>query len=113
MSDEIQFTLDEVDKIPSRRYRKGSKYDAVLDQFIESKTKLVKVEIPGKEANYIRTQIAKRLVAREDIKNIKTSVINDVCYLEIVDTLPLVDTSQNEDKPTRKKRARSSPESEP
>ena len=77
----IPFRLAPVKKKPSRKYRKGSKYDPVLDEFIKQPNKLVKVDIPGKDANYIRTQLKKRIDARE-LKSITIAVVNDVCYLE-------------------------------
>ena len=80
MSD-ISFELKPVDEKPSRRYRKGSKYDPILDAFLEGKARLVEVSLAGKEANYLRTQINKRIDARR-ITNVKVSVVNNVCYLE-------------------------------
>jgi len=34
--------------MPKRRYRKGSKYDPILDAFLEGKNNLVTVEVPGR-----------------------------------------------------------------
>jgi hypothetical protein len=76
------FNLVEVEKKPSRKYRKGSKYDPILDQFIKSKSTLVKVDVSGKEANYVRTQLKKRIDARNMGKQIEISVVNNVAYLE-------------------------------
>jgi len=76
----VSFDLSPVEKKPSRRYRKGSKYDPVIDKFLEDKDKLVTVEVAGKEANYIRTQLKKRVDAR-DLK-IDVSVVNNKVYLE-------------------------------
>jgi len=80
MSD-ISFVLKPVDEKPSRKYRKGSKYDPVLDAFIEGTDNLVAVNVSGKDANYLRTQLNKRIEARR-IVNVKVSVVNNVCYLE-------------------------------
>ena len=77
------FTFSPVDKKPTRKYRKGSKYDPVLDAFKEGKNNLVAVNIPGKDANYIRTQLNKRIEANErKYKGFAISVVNEVCYLE-------------------------------
>ena len=76
----ISFDLLPVEKKPSRRYRKGSKYDPILDKFLEDKHNLVTVEVTGKEANYIRTQLKKRIDAR-DLK-MDVSVVNNKVYLE-------------------------------
>ena len=42
---------------------------------------LVTVSVPGKDANYLRTQLNKRIGARE-LSGVKVSVVNNVCYLE-------------------------------
>ena len=78
---ELRFNLKPVEEKPSRRYRKGSKYDPVLDRFMDRAAKLVEVSMEGKDANYLRTQLNKRIDAR-NIRNVKVSVVNDVCYLE-------------------------------
>ena len=77
---EVSFNLTPVAEKPSRRYRKGSKYDPILDAFMAGTDALVAVEIPGKDANYIRTQLNKRI----DVKNlrVKVSVVNNITYLE-------------------------------
>ena len=77
---EVSFNLTPVAEKPSRRYRKGSKYDPILDAFMAGTDTLVSVEIAGKDANYIRTQLNKRI----DAKNlrVKVSVVNNITYLE-------------------------------
>lgn len=80
---EVKFDLKPVIKKPSRRYRKGSKYDPILDTFLERAAKLVEVSIEDKDANYMRTQLNKRIEAR-GWNNVKVSVINNICYLEKV-----------------------------
>lgn len=77
----VKFKLDPVDEKPSRKYRKGSKYDPILDAFTEGSNNLVKVDVPGKDANYLRTQLNKRIDARK-LSKIKVSVVNNICYLE-------------------------------
>jgi len=77
---EVKFNLNPVDKKPSRRYRKGSKYDPILDAFIEGEEDLVEVNVSGKDANYLRTQLNKRVEARD--LDVKVSVVNNACYLE-------------------------------
>ncbi len=77
------FNFSPVTKKPTRKYRKGSKYDPVLDAFKSGKDNLVEVHINGKDANYIRTQLNKRIDANErKYKGFVISVVNDVCYLE-------------------------------
>ncbi len=80
MSD-ISFNLKPVSEKPSRRYRKGSKYDPVLDAFMSGFENLVAVEVSRKDANYLRTQLNKRIDAR-NLSGVKVSVVNNVCYLE-------------------------------
>ncbi|MDH5415589.1 MAG: hypothetical protein OEW87_15740 [Flavobacteriaceae bacterium] len=78
---EVKFNLTPIEEKPSRRYRKGSKYDPVLDRFMDRAAKLVEVSMEGKDANYIRTQLNKRIEAKR-LEGIKVSVVNNVCYLE-------------------------------
>ena len=80
---EVKFNLKSVSEKPSRRYKKGSKYDPILDAFMEGTEGLATVEVPEKDANYLRTQLTKRIDAR-DLRNVKVSVVNNVCYLEKV-----------------------------
>ena len=77
---EVKFDMKPVEKKPSRRFRKGSKYDVVLDAFMEGTDKLVEVTVEGKDANYLRTQLNKRIEAKG--LKVKTSVVNGVLYLE-------------------------------
>jgi len=78
---EVRFNLTPVEEKPKRQYRKGSKYDPVLDRFMERAAKLVEVSIEGRDANYLRTQLNKRIDAR-NLRDIKVSVVNNICYLE-------------------------------
>lgn len=81
---EMKFSLKPVKKKPSRRYRKGSKYDPIIDAFISSSDELVEVKVEGRDANYLRTQLNKRIEARDLKEKVKTSVVNNVLYLEKV-----------------------------
>ncbi len=78
---EVRFILTPVEEKPSRRYRKGNKYDPILDTFISGLDTLVTVDVAGKDANYLRTQLNKRIEAK-GLEGIKVSVVNNVCYLE-------------------------------
>lgn len=77
---EVKFKLKSVETKPSRRYRKGSKYDPILSAFVEATETLVEVHVEGKDANYLRTQLNKRIEAKK--LGIKTSVVNNILYLE-------------------------------
>ena len=81
MSD-VKFDLKPVSKKPSRKYRKGSKYDPIIDSFMKSEHELVKVEVPEKDANYLRTQLNKRIDARDLQNSVEVSVVNNIAYLE-------------------------------
>jgi hypothetical protein len=74
--------LSPVKEKPGRKYRKGSKYDPVIDKFLEGKDSLVSVEIRGRNSNYIRTQLKKRIDARNLTKKVDVSVVNDKAYME-------------------------------
>ena len=78
----LAYKLVDVEKKPSRKYRKGSKYDPIIDKFCEGDSNLVKVEVSGKEVNYVRTQLKKRIDARELGKQVEVSVVNNITYLE-------------------------------
>jgi hypothetical protein len=74
--------LKPVTKKPSRKYRKGSKYDPILDSFLNGENVLVEVAVSNKDANYLRTQLNKRIEARDLQAKVKVSVVNNVAYLE-------------------------------
>ena len=78
---EVKFDLKPITEMPTRSYRKGSKYDPILDSFMEGEADLVEVSIEGREANYIRTQLNKRIEVRA-LEDVKVSVTNNVVYLE-------------------------------
>ena len=77
----VSFNLHPVTEKPSRKYRKGSKYDPILDAFMGGSNNLVSVNVEGKDVNYLRTQLNKRIEA-QNLAGIKVSVVNNVCYLE-------------------------------
>lgn len=75
----IAFKLVNTNEKPQRTYKKGSKFDSMLDAFIESGQSLVRLETE-KSGNYMRTQLVKRVAVRK--LDILVSVINDNVYLE-------------------------------
>lgn len=79
---EVKFDMTPVKKKPSRRYRKGSKYDPIIDAFLKGENDLVEVSVKGKDANYLRTQLNKRIEARDLADQVKVSVVNNVAYME-------------------------------
>ena len=79
---EIRFDLKPVEEKPYRQYRRArSKYDPILDSFVVGIDNLVAVDVVGKDVNYLRTQLNKRIDAR-GLEGVKVSVVNNVCYLE-------------------------------
>ena len=76
----VIFNLTPVADKPLRRYRKGSKYDPILDAFLEGEVRLVEVSLAGKEANYLRIRLNKRIKDRK--LGVRVSVVNNKCYLE-------------------------------
>lgn len=78
---EFSYSLTPVEEKPPRRYRKGSKYDPIIDEFMAGNEGLVAVDVEGKDPNYVRTQLKKRIEARR-LSGLKVSVVNDVAYLE-------------------------------
>jgi hypothetical protein len=78
---EIHYNLTPVDEKPHRRYRKGSKYDPIIEAFMAGTDDLVTVDVEGKDPNYVRTQLNKRIEA-QGLSGLKVSVVNDVAYLE-------------------------------
>ena len=78
----IRFSLSPVRNKPSRRFRKGSKYDPIIDQFLSSEMTLATLNVPNKDANYIRMQLKKRIDARDLNNSINVSVVSNKTYLE-------------------------------
>jgi len=79
---DIEYELEPVEKKPLRRYRKGSKYDPLIDSFLNGPHNLVKVEAVGKNANYLRLQLKKRIDARDLSNKVEVSVVSNNTYLE-------------------------------
>ncbi len=79
---EVSFKFEDVKEKPHRKYRNGSKYDPIIDKFLDGESKLVKVEVPGKDGNYLRTLLKKRIDARSCGDVVEVSVVNNVVYLE-------------------------------
>ena len=82
MSDKnLEYEFKIVTEKEVRTYNKKSKYDPMLDAFIDSHEKLIETIIKGDvEANYLRLQIDKRIKKRK--LGIIVSVANNKLYLE-------------------------------
>ena len=57
-------------------------YDVVIEAFRKARNKMVAVSIGDEDANYMRTQLNKRIDAQKLSKKIQVSVVNNVLYLE-------------------------------
>ena len=76
----MEFKIEAVTEKPQREYKKGSKYDPILDQFISGDHNMVIVGVKGKDANYMRTQLTKRIEKRG--LSVNASVVNNQVYIE-------------------------------
>ena len=79
---EVKFQLKPVERKPTKKYRKRSKYDPIIDEFLGMDVKIAEVGVEGVEPNYLRTQLNKRIEARYLKDKVKVSVINNVVYME-------------------------------
>ena len=60
-----------------------SKYDPIIDRFLEIEHDIVRVDIDGKKPGYyITTMLKRRIKARELGDRIKSSAVNKRVYLE-------------------------------
>jgi hypothetical protein len=83
MSD-MRFNIQPVEEKPDRKkspYRTGSKYEPIIDTFLKSKHKMVRVDGTGIEANYLSGQL-KKIITVKEIDSVQVSVRNKEVYLE-------------------------------
>jgi antitoxin component of RelBE/YafQ-DinJ toxin-antitoxin module len=80
----VEYVFEDVKAKPERAYKKSSKYDPILNTFIESTVNQVgavkKLAVLGKDANYMRTQL-KKIIDNDNLP-VKASVVNNELYLE-------------------------------
>lgn len=79
---EMKFAINPVKKKPTRKYRKGSKYDPIIEDFVKANIPLAEIEVEGKTASYLSTQLGKRLEDNKKLAHISVSTANGMCYLE-------------------------------
>jgi len=77
---EIRFEMRPVEEKRVKKYHKGSIYDPMIDQFLESGQELVEISVEGKKASCVVTQLSKRIDKRE--LEIVASWAEDTVYLE-------------------------------
>ena len=83
MSD-VSFNIQPVEEKPHRKTRankRGSKYEPIIDAFLDSGHSLAKIEGTGLDASYLRGQLMKALNAKEN-SSVEVSVRNKEVYLE-------------------------------
>ena len=80
---DLPFTITPVAEKPQRKGKpKGvSKYAPIIDAFLESEHKLVRVEDAGKDANNLRVQL-KRVCDQRGLDSVTVSIRNKEVYLE-------------------------------
>ena len=77
---EIKFEMRPVEKKKEKKYHKGSVYDPIIDQFLESGQELVEISVEGRKAGYVITQLDRRIETRG--LDIIASRGGDFVYLE-------------------------------
>jgi len=76
----IKFEMRKVEKKRPKTYHKGSVYDPIIDQFLESGEELVEISVEDKRASYVVTQLSRRIETRQ--LDIVASHGGDFVYLE-------------------------------
>ena len=69
-------TITKIEEMPDRTYKKGSIYEQALFDFIETGYAYGKIEIEGKEGEYVASQLKRRV--KEDWIIVK--IVNGDCY---------------------------------
>jgi len=84
MMSDISFNIQPVEEKPERKNRttrRKSKYEPIIDAFLDSGHNLVRVEATDLDANYLRGQLLKVLDQKE-VDSVEVSVRNKEVYLE-------------------------------
>lgn len=71
MSETITFEIKPLEALPeSTRAKKASKYDAILNDFLQGKSPYAEINVKDKEPNYVIAQLQKRIkdTKRKDVK---------------------------------------------
>ena len=78
---EIKFSTEVVDEIPKRQTpSKPSKYDEIVEFYINAKAKNMKIVVEGKKPSYVVTQLNRRIEALEH-EGIEATSVNGIVYL--------------------------------
>jgi len=77
----IEFSMTTVTERRKREPKQQrSRYDPIIDQFLEGEHKLVEISVTGKRGSYIKGLLDKRIKRRE--LEITCSSVGDYVYLE-------------------------------
>lgn len=76
----ISYQMKPVEEKREATYTKGSIFDPIIDQFLESGHKLVEIQIENRKASYIKNQLMNRIKKRK--LDIIASYASDYVYLE-------------------------------
>ena len=77
---EIRFQMRPVTEKRERKVKRGSIYDPLIDQFLESGHDLVEIEVEDKKPSYVAGMLKKRIQVRG--LELKATAVSDVVYLE-------------------------------
>ena len=77
---EIRFQMRPVTEKRERKVKRGSIYDPLIDQFLESGHDLVEIEVEDKKPSYVAAMLKKRIQVRG--LELKATAVSDVVYLE-------------------------------
>lgn len=76
----IRFEMKPVTEKREKKIKKGSIYDPIIDQFLESGHDLVEINVEEKKASYVAGALKKRIQVRK--LEIKASFVDELVYLE-------------------------------
>ena len=77
---EIRFQMRPVTEKRERKVKRGSIYDPLIDQFLESGHDLVEIEVEDRKPSYVAGMLKKRIQVRG--LELKATAVSDVVYLE-------------------------------
>ena len=80
--DELKFTLKPLKELSKGTRRYSSKYDPVLDQFMESGHELVEVALESSNLSGVRTALKKRIEKRNLKDRVEVGIRGGVLYLK-------------------------------
>ena len=82
MTEKVTSKITPLKNKPKSKKKTGSKYDSVIQGFIDANVPLAHIEVEGKTGNYLATQLGKRIEAESKFSGVTVSTVNGECYLE-------------------------------